>query len=220
MMHTRLPKRWGYPAAWAWICAVGFVPVWAQAPSASSIKKSASADTTALLQAQAIADAAKRAAKAREQAALTIKAHVESATQAPAGLSPAAPLPGQMHPHSRDELTIAQQIHRGLLRCEMGTSVHVEADAHRPGFFHVHGKGFRYTMYPVPTSTGALRLEDKTAGAVWLQLTNKSMLMDQKKGRRMADECAHPDQLAFVQATQNQAPVDLFDTTGMGRPLD
>lgn len=127
-----------------------------------------------------------------------------------------SPIPLGMTP----ELAIAQHIHQGLMRCELGSSVRVEADASRPGYFNVHGKGFRYRMFPVPTSTGALRLEDKKAGAVWLQLANKSMLMDQKKGRRMADECAHPDQVAFVQATQNQPPTDLFDTAGMGRPLD
>jgi hypothetical protein len=32
----------------------------------------------------------------------------------------------------------------------------------------------------VATSTGTVRLEDKQAGAVWLQIANKSMLMNQK----------------------------------------
>ena len=104
--------------------------------------------------------------------------------------------------------------------CEMGASVRVEADAAAPGYFHVQGKGFRYRMYPVRTSTGALRLEDKKAGAVWLQLANKSMLMDQKKGRRVADECAHPEQLAYGQDMKTNPPPSLFDKTGMGRSND
>lgn len=118
------------------------------------------------------------------------------------------------------DLAIAQQIHQGLMPCEMGASVRVEADAAAPGFFHVQGKGFRYRMYPVRTSTGALRLEDKKAGAVWLQLANKSMLMDQKKGRRVADECAHPEQVAFSQDMKTNPPPSLFDKTGMGRSND
>ena len=118
------------------------------------------------------------------------------------------------------ELVIAQQIHQGLLPCELGASVRVEADATQPGYFHVQGKGFRYRMYPVRTSTGALRLEDKKAGAVWLQLANKSMLMDQSKGRRLADECAHPEQMAFAENMKTNPPPVLFDTTGMGRPND
>ena len=62
-----------------------------------------------------------------------------------------------------------------------------------------------------------MRLEDKKAGAVWLQLANKSMLMDQKKGRRMADECAHPDQVAFAREMRENPPPRLFETNGMGR---
>lgn len=118
------------------------------------------------------------------------------------------------------ELAIAQQIHQGLMPCEMGASVRVEADVAAPGFFHVQGKGFRYRMYPVRTTTGALRLEDKKAGAVWLQLANKSMLMDQKKGRRVADECAHPEQVAYSQDMKTNPPPSLFDKTGMGRSND
>jgi hypothetical protein len=115
------------------------------------------------------------------------------------------------------ELLIAQQIHQGNLPCELGASVRVEADARQPGFFHVHGKGFRYRMFPVQTTTGALRLEDKKAGAVWLQLANKSMLMDQKRGRRLADECAHPDQLAYAETMKTNPPPSLIDTKGLGR---
>jgi hypothetical protein len=136
------------------------------------------------------------------------------------GLAVATPM-GQNAPDPvSQELAIAQQIHLGLMPCEMGASVRVEADAAAPGYFHVQGKGFRYRMYPVRTSTGALRLEDKKAGAVWLQLANKSMLMDQKKGRRMADDCAHPEQVAYGQDMKTNPPPSLFDKTGMGRSND
>lgn len=118
------------------------------------------------------------------------------------------------------DLAIAQQIHQGLMPCELGASVRVQADAAAPGYFHVQGKGFRYRMYPVRTSTGALRLEDKKAGAVWLQLANKSMLMDQKKGRRVADDCAHPEQVAYSQDMKTNPPPSLFDKSGMGSSND
>ena len=144
-----------------------------------------------------------------------------SALAAVPPLSPVATPMGQNTPDPvSQELAIAQQIHLGLMPCEMGASVRVEADAAAPGYFHVQGKGFRYRMYPVRTSTGALRLEDKKAGAVWLQLANKSMLMDQKKGRRVADECAHPEQLAYGQDMKTNPPPSLFDKTGMGRSND
>jgi hypothetical protein len=85
------------------------------------------------------------------------------------------------------------------------------ADAHTPGYFDLQGKGYKYRMRPVATSTGAIRLEDEKAGAVWLQLANKSMLMDQKNGRRLADECAHPDQVAVANDMKINPPPALID---------
>lgn len=111
----------------------------------------------------------------------------------------------------QEELSIAQRVHHGHLPCELGAAVRVEPDHGQPGYFNVQGKGFRYRMHPVATSTGAIRLEDKQAGAVWLQLANKSMLMDQKKGQRLADECAHPDQVAFAQEMKNNPPPPLIE---------
>ena len=123
-------------------------------------------------------------------------------------------------PMEPDELAIAERVHVGRLPCELGVIVRLEADVTQPGYFHVLGKGFHYRMHPVSTTTGAIRLEDKKAGAVWLQLANKSMLMDQRKGRRLADECAHPEQMAFAEDMKTNPPPVLFDTTGMGRPND
>ncbi|WP_332776118.1 hypothetical protein [Polaromonas sp.] len=106
-----------------------------------------------------------------------------------------------------DELAIAERVHVGKLPCELGTSVTLAADAKAPGYFNVDGKNFRYRMFPVATTTGAIRLEDRKAGAVWLQLANKSMLMNQKLGIRLADECMSPAQAAVAEALKaNPAP--------------
>jgi hypothetical protein len=120
-------------------------------------------------------------------------------------------------PMGPDELAIADRVHKGQLPCELGTTVRLEADVSQPGYFYLHGKGFRYRMHPVATSTGTIRLEDRKAGAVWLQLANKSMLMDQNKGRRLADECANAEQMAFAEDMKSNPPPSLIDTTGMGR---
>ncbi len=131
--------------------------------------------------------------------------------------APKRPLAPKEESVSPELLEIAQRVHEGKMPCELGASVVVARDATAPGYFHVNGKGFRYRMKMMSTTTGAIRLEDAKAGAVWLQLANKSMLMDQKKGRRLADECAHPDQLAFAQDMVKNPPPSLIDTTGMGR---
>jgi cytoskeletal protein RodZ len=202
-------------------------------------KMSASEEATAAAQAAAIAQAAallQATSPAPVQASAQTQSPAQPAAQAtaqppltaavavkpqPMAAQPAVRVSASgAAPHdtvSAEELAIAQRVHQGHLPCELGTSIRVEHDAVQPGYFNVHGKGFRYRMRPVPTSTGAIRLEDAKAGAVWLQLANKSMLMDQKKGRRVADECAHPEQLAYAESMKTNPPPKLFDTTGMGR---
>ena len=113
-----------------------------------------------------------------------------------------------------DELAIAERIQTGTISCELGATVVVEADPKSPGYFNVRGKGFAYRMHPVTTSTGAIRLEDRhDGGAVWLQLPNKSMLMDQKHGKRLADECATPAQVAAAEVLKKNPPPVLIDTS-------
>lgn len=114
-----------------------------------------------------------------------------------------------------DELTIAQRVDVGLVQCELGTSVTVVADSKMPGYFDVHGRKFRFRMVPVVTSTGAIRLEDAKAGAVWLQLSNKSMLMSQKQGSRLADACMSPAQVAVALAMEKSPPPSLLDAPAL-----
>lgn len=103
------------------------------------------------------------------------------------------------------ELEIAKGIYTGHIPCELGANVDVTADPQNPGFFHVVAGKQRYFMHPVESRTGAVRLEDNRAGALWLQLGNKSMLMNQKLGQRIADDCAAPAQREFA-AKMNATP--------------
>ena len=109
------------------------------------------------------------------------------------------------------ELAIAERVQVGKLPCELGASVTLTADAKNPGYFTMQGKNFNYRMFPVATSTGAIRLEDQKAGAVWLQLANKSMLMNQKLGIRLADECASPAQLAVAEELKRNPAVSILE---------
>jgi hypothetical protein len=108
-------------------------------------------------------------------------------------------------------LSIAEQVHTGVLHCELGASVTLLADPKAPGHFNVMVKNFRYRMVPVITATGAIRLEDTKAGAVWLQLPNKSMLMNQKIGQRIADGCMSPTQMTVAQTLKDKPPRGLLD---------
>ena len=109
------------------------------------------------------------------------------------------------------ELAIAQNVYIGRMTCELGAFVNVSADGALPGHFMVEGRGFKYHMVPVATSTGAVRLEDAKGGAVWLQISNKSMLMNQKLGQRLADECQGAEQVVVAEAIRKNPPLSLLE---------
>jgi len=115
------------------------------------------------------------------------------------------------HDLSPLELEVARAVHVGEMQCELGGKVTVRA-LKREGYFLVStNKGLRFRMHPAESRTGAIRLEDPKRGAMWLQLGNKSMLMSQKLGQRLADECHSPEQVTFAQALKTNPPPSLLD---------
>jgi Ni/Co efflux regulator RcnB len=112
---------------------------------------------------------------------------------------------------TESDLEVAKRVSTGKAQCELGADVTVTEDEKKPGFFTVTTKGLRYRMHPVESRTGAIRLEDPRAGAMWLQLDNKSMLMNQKAGLRIADECQTPAQIAFAEEMKKNPPKSLFE---------
>ncbi len=151
--------------------------------------------------------------------------------QSPAPTRPAAPRPAPalapaaqkaveerkpiedepMHELSPAELEVARAVHVGTMRCELGASVTV-TPGRREGFFIIATKNHRFRMHPAESRTGAIRLEDPKRGAMWLQLGNKSMLMSQKLGQRLADECQSPQQVEVAEALKNNPSPSILDT--------
>ena len=99
---------------------------------------------------------------------------------------------------TEQDLEIAKRVYVGHIPCELGASVTITANDKRPGFFLVQSGKTHFRMHAVESRTGAIRLEDPRAGALWLQLGNKSMLMSQKLGKRLADECMSTEQITFA----------------------
>jgi len=120
-------------------------------------------------------------------------------------------------PLTAAELALANKVQVGKVPCELGQSVDIEADAAAPGYFHLRLKDQRFHLHPVVSATGALRLEDTKEGAVWLQLANKSMLMSQKLGRRLADECMSPIQQAVADDMKIHPAPNLLDVAQTSR---
>lgn len=99
---------------------------------------------------------------------------------------------------SANQLQIADRVLTGNAQCEFNQTVSVDPIKDKPGHFKVGFNKASYVMTPQETSTGAVRLEDKRNGIVWLQIPSKSMMMNQKVGQRMVDGCMHAEQRASV----------------------
>ena len=110
-----------------------------------------------------------------------------------------------------EEMELAKRVHVEVIPCEMGSSVSVTAHEKEPGFFRVKTRTASFLMRPVSSRTGALRLEDARAEALWLQLSNKSMLMSQKLGQRLADECIGPEQAIVAEGLKKNPAHSIFD---------
>ena len=74
--------------------------------------------------------------------------------------------------------------------CELGNRVNLASDNN--GDVKLTWKGRGYLMTAVTTTTGAVRLEDKTSGLVWIQIPAKSMLLNSRLGQQLANECRLP----------------------------
>ena len=131
--------------------------------------------------------------------------------------TPVAPAAAPVQPLQDDELALSARVSIGSIPCELGQSVNLRPDADAPGYFHLQLKDQRFHLRPVASATGALRLEDQARGAVWIQLANKSMLMDQKQGRRLADECASPLQQAYAEHLKRNPAPSLIDVAQQSR---
>ncbi len=179
------------------LSAVALAPLAAvaQAPAARPAAKPAAAPTPAAKPATKRAPLARSAAKAVEEVTPIDEDSDVVLTEA--------------------DLAVAQRVYVGNMPCELGASVEI-TPARRQGFFIVQVKSksvrnTRYFMHPVESRTGAIRLEDPKRGALWLQLGNKSMLMSQKLGVRLADECMGPEQFTMADEMRRNPPRSLLE---------
>lgn len=190
-------------------------PAWSIAQTAAQpAGKSAAAQAGKSAAKKPVAQPAKAAkAKADPKATVAKASPTSSRTHLHSGaMQVAAGLAAAEVALTAEELSIADEVHTGRIACELGAYVQVERDPQSPGRFFVEGKGFKYYMAPVVSATSAVRLEDQRAGAVWIQIANKSMLMNQKLGQRMADECMSPQQFTVAEGFKKNPPPSLLDT--------
>ena len=145
------------------------------------------------------------AAGAQAQAASTASASAPTKAGKPArALKASKPKPKPEveapEPESLEEerMAVAPMVLIGDSQCEFGQRISLRPHPTLAGRFLLEHRGLKHVLTPLPTTTGVVRLEERRTGMVWLQVPVKSMLMDGKKGQRVADNCMHP--------TQAQAP--------------
>lgn len=142
-------------------------------------------------------------------AALLVSTSLQA--QPPLRLRTVAPPTVAVEPLDEATVSRAAGVYVGTMPCELGQRVSLQPDPHHPGYFNLQWQQQRFHLRPVESRTGALRLEDPRQGAVWIQLANKSMLMNQKFGRRLADECMGPVQKAHAEHLRAHPAPDLLD---------
>ena len=96
-----------------------------------------------------------------------------------------------------------------MRRCH---SVTVSPDAKIDGAFDLFFGKQKYDVVPVPAKSGAIRLEDHKAGIVYMQLANKSMLFNERQGKRLADDCISASQQAVADAMRTNPTAGVLDS--------
>jgi hypothetical protein len=145
-------------------------------------------------------------------AAQTAPSKPGTATRKPAAKTtrPAPPPPKETSltpPASQEQLDAAERALFGDYECEFNQKINVSLHPKEAGYIEVKHLNKVFTMRPVMSSTGALRLEDVRGQTLLLQIANKSMLMDVKAGKRIVDSCTHASQREFMKNAPTATPV-------------
>ncbi|HEY4066587.1 MAG TPA: hypothetical protein VGM74_06810 [Burkholderiaceae bacterium] len=104
-----------------------------------------------------------------------------------------------------EQVDAATRVFYGMYECELGDKVEVIADAKHPSYVEVKHVKADYTMKPVLSSTGAIRLEDVKGETLMVQIAAKSMLLNTKTGHRIVDACVSPKQREMMDAPKTSA---------------
>jgi hypothetical protein len=106
----------------------------------------------------------------------------------------------------------------GRMMCEGMVFVTIVEDKKHPNHFDVAIGKKHYKTVRVATDSGAIRLEDQAHGIVWLQMSNKSMLFNEKEGKRLANNCRNDAQTAAEKALATSTAPSVLDAPADKKP--
>jgi hypothetical protein len=150
------------------------------------------------------------------------KPAAKPAAKAPARTAASAAQPAilpapALSPANPEQQLAASLVLLGPYDCEFKQTLSVTK--HQvDGYVVVTFSSRAYTMKPVRSTTGAVRLEEVAGGPMLMvQIPTKSMLMDTVRGRRIVDACVHEEQAKEVNAPNSlgmnlQGQVNTADT--------
>ena len=124
----------------------------------------------------------KKPVKARKS-----KAKPKKSVQLPDGS--AVPLTPEDEPDISDSDTVTTDFN-----CELGNKVTVYHNVKDEKSIAVRWKKRLHRLMRVGTTTGAVRFENPNFGLIWIGIPSKSMLLDSRLNRQLANECKNADQ--------------------------
>jgi hypothetical protein len=78
--------------------------------------------------------------------------------------------------------------------CELGNKVTIYANEHDESHIALRWKKRLHRLERVGTTTGAQRFENTNFGLIWIGIPSKSILLDSKLNRQLANECKSAQQ--------------------------
>ena len=100
-------------------------------------------------------------------------------------VTPAAARSSTKHGNEQLQFKLAS----GVYRCELGQSVEVQRNNRKDGTIELVWQGSRHSLQRHDSSSGLPRYEDQQNGLLWIDLPWKSVLVDARSGRPLANEC-------------------------------
>jgi len=77
----------------------------------------------------------------------------------------------------------------GVYRCELNRQVHVRHISYDQRSAILTWNRRDYQLQAVATQSGAMRFEDKLSGLAWISIVDKSLLLDTRTGKQLANDC-------------------------------
>jgi hypothetical protein len=81
------------------------------------------------------------------------------------------------------------QLASGVYRCELGRRVEIQRDPRNANLIKLTWKGSDYQLQRYDSASGLPRYEDRQHGLLWIDLPQKSVLIDVNSGQQLANEC-------------------------------